>query len=604
MKNLWLPLAALVMLFVCQRSTLAQSGLRESLERLDRNQNGEIEPSEITPLSRPYLERIAGSRNLSLDRPNGIDKLQEAARIYYALKNGVSGNRIDPSDKSTVTQFGAIAGEPLVPEFGLADIKFPYTQVDLDEADDSLRRSDRNRDGYIDREEAARSEWRYRDPFDEDADQDNRLSRLELAQRYARRRLLEGTKNELVQKVRRVGSGVQPVTPVGRDSQFNDSRSWMRGGSRYYLTASVMERFDLNRNGRLEPNESAKLGFPVGRIDIDRDGVLSRDEMFAFLSEWQDEVGDDSEGLPTWFFERDLNRDDQVEMAEFTDEWTDELLEQFAALDMNEDGILTSLEVAQSKAMMGGSYSNMEAEVLPPRKTIISEIVVDDNFLIGDLNVELTITHTYVSHLDAYLTGPDGQRIELFTEVGGSDDHFEQTIFDDQASTPITKARAPFSGAHLPEAILKGQPSLNYFKGKSVQGVWQLVVSGTRSERFGMLHSWGLRVRPEGDTLAVAETPISPDSTSAPPTNASDLTSYAPASGRSDKKEQREDRDSRKSIEAMPQAGFDGPDSSRKALKGDRSEAEVENYKRELKEKYLRMLESKKVSGGKQGKFD
>ncbi len=604
MTSRWLPLAVLVMLFVCHSTTLAQSGLRESLERLDRNQNGEIEPSEITPLSRPYLERIAESRRMSLDRPNGIDKLQEAARIYYALKNGVAGNRIDPGDKSTVTQFGAMDDEPLVPEFGLAEIKFPYNQEDLDEADQTLRRSDRNRDGYIDREEAARAEWRYRDPFDEDFDQDNRLSRLELGQRYARRRLLEGSKDELIQKVRRVGNGIRPVTPVGRDSQSNDPRSWMRGGSRYYLTASVMERFDLDRNGRLEPNESAKLGFPVGRIDINRDGVLSRDEMFAFLSEWQDEVGDDSEGLPTWFFERDLNRDDQVEMAEFTEEWTDELLEQFVALDMNEDGILTSLEVAQSKAMMGGSYSNMEAEVLPPRKTIISEIVIEDNFLIGDLNVELTITHTYVSHLDAYLTGPDGQRVELFTEVGGSDDHFEQTVFDDQASIPITKARAPFKGPHLPEAILKGQPSLNYFKGKSVQGVWQLVISGTRSERFGMLHSWGLRIRPEGDTLAAAAASAPPDETSPNPTSPMELTSSLPSSARSEKKEYREDRETRKSLEAMSQSDFDFAESSRKASKGDKSAADTENYKRELKEKYIKMLESKKLSGDKKDKLE
>ena len=30
---------------------MAQSGLRESLEKLDRNENGEIDPDEITPLA-------------------------------------------------------------------------------------------------------------------------------------------------------------------------------------------------------------------------------------------------------------------------------------------------------------------------------------------------------------------------------------------------------------------------------------------------------------------------------------------------------------------------------------------------------------------------
>ena len=69
---------------VFQTSACGQAGLRDSLERLDTNEDGEIQPDEITPLARPYLERVAKSRKMSLDRPNRIDKWQEAARIYYA----------------------------------------------------------------------------------------------------------------------------------------------------------------------------------------------------------------------------------------------------------------------------------------------------------------------------------------------------------------------------------------------------------------------------------------------------------------------------------------------------------------------------------------
>ncbi|MCG8649663.1 MAG: proprotein convertase P-domain-containing protein, partial [Pirellulales bacterium] len=201
--------------------------------------------------------------------------------------------------------------------------------------------------------------------------------------------------------------------------------------------------------------------------------------------------------------------DQQIAMHEFASQWTEQKLREFQSYDINGDGLLTSNEILQSKALVGGSYSNDDAEILPPRKTIISEIVVDEDYPIGDLNVQLSITHTYVSQLDGYLTGPDGQRIELFTEVGGSDDHFDQTIFDDQSRAPITKARPPFKGAFMPEALVKRQPSLSSFNGKSVKGVWQLVVRCSRSERFGMLHGWKLIVTPQGDLMdpAASQTP-------------------------------------------------------------------------------------------------
>ncbi|MDB4494493.1 proprotein convertase P-domain-containing protein [Pseudomonadales bacterium] len=488
-----------VVTFAMSGPLMAQSGLRESLEKLDRNQNGEIDPEEITPLARPYLERLAKSRRMSMGRPYDIERWQEAARIYFALQNGVAGERIKPDSEASVKSFVPDAETELVPEFGLPAVKFPYIQADLDEADRTLKRSDRNRDGYIDRAESERAVWTHRQPFEEDLNKDDRLSRLELAQRYARRRLLSGASDELVRKAGRVGNGIQPATRV--EPKRQDSSQWWRRGSQYYLTATVLGRFDKNRNGRLEKDETVSLGFPPGKIDLNRDGELSREELHAYLLELQEEIGDLGEGLPGWFFELDENRDEQIAMVEFATEWTAEKIAEFTSYDGNGDGLLTASEVLNAKALVGGSYSNNDAEVLAPKKTVISEIEVLEDFVIGDLNLRLSITHSHTSYLDAYLTGPDGQRIELFTEVGGHDDHFDGTIFDDQSQTPITKARPPFQGSFIPEAALKRQPSLSSFNGKSVKGVWQLVVRGSRSERWGMLHSWELIVTPVDDMM-------------------------------------------------------------------------------------------------------
>ncbi|MCA9139637.1 MAG: proprotein convertase P-domain-containing protein [Planctomycetales bacterium] len=485
------------------RHAAAQSGLRESLELLDRNQNGYIDPDEITSLSRPYLERIAEARHLSLERPNRVDKLQEAARVYYALKNGVAGERIQASPQPSVKGFGPNDDEPVVPEFGLAEVKYPYQQRDLDEADETLERYDRNRDGYMSRSEAARGRWTHRDPFLMDLNKDDQLSRLELAQRYARRRMVSDDAGELIQRSRRVGNGVRPAETETSDERRSRERSewWRTGGDRYWLTAAVLGRFDANRNGRLEMDETVNLGIPTGAIDADQNGELSREELFAYFKELQDQTGDLVDGLPGWFYELDTNHDKQVDLTEFATELTDARVAEFVALDTNQDGLLAPGEVLASKSMMGGVFENREAEMLPPRKTIVSEIEVTENFLISDLNLRLTLTHTSVSGLDAYLTGPDGTRIELFTAVGGSDDHFERTLFDDQAGTSIVKGRAPFEGSFQPEGLIRREPGLSAFNGKSIEGVWQLTIRCSRSDRFGMLHSWSLIAPPDEESL-------------------------------------------------------------------------------------------------------
>lgn len=488
---------AAIMFCCVGQNAFAQAGLRESLERLDTNGNGEIDPKEITPLSRPYLERIADSRRMSLSRPNPIDKLQEAARIYFAKQNGVTREEVRPERVGQLRPFGTTRDEPLLPEFGIGDVKYPYTEDDLDEAERVLRRYDRDRNGSIDRAEARRGDWQYRDPFDDDLNNDDRLTRLELAQRYARRRMLSSDSSELIQKARRAGNGIEPSKVDPRRDDSRDRRR--RGGSAHWLSASVFGRFDQNRNGKLEREESVKLGMRVAEMDLDRNGEISREELHNHLEQVQEEAGGLGEGIPGWFYERDLDRDNQVSLAEFASEPTPESIAEFVSWDANDDGLITTTELAGLRAAIGGTFRCDEGQPLPPGRTVISEIEVEEGFLIADLNVQISITHSYTGHLDAYLTGPEGERIELFTEIGGGDDNFNDTIFDDQASEPIVKGRPPFEGSFIPEGLLKRQPGLSAYNGKSIQGIWQLVIRGTRSDRFGMLHSWSLQARPIED---------------------------------------------------------------------------------------------------------
>jgi subtilisin-like proprotein convertase family protein/Ca2+-binding EF-hand superfamily protein len=491
--NFVVLIVALAFLFSTPQQAHAQAGLREALEALDTNQNGVIEVGEITPLSRPYLERVLKTDRRSIDKDRSISRIMEYVRIHYAIKNGVSGKDVQPTPENRVKGFGPDPDKPIVPGFGLGRIKYPYKQEDLDEADETLGRYDKNGDGLISRAEAMRSRWTHRNPFDDDINKDDQLSKMELTQRYARRRLLEEDVDELRQKAKRVGKDLE----ASRKRRTDDSQWWRQGGSSFWLTASLMGRFDANRNGRLEVEETASLGIPASKLDLDGDGEILRDELFPLIKLMQDKAGDMTVGLPGWFYEVDENRDKQVSLAEFAA--VSRRLSEFRLLDVNGDGLLTVKEASAAESIVGGNYRNERAEVLPPQRTIISEIDIEDDFLVGDLDVMVSITHSHVGHLDAFLTSPDGQRVELFSEVGGGGDHFENTIFDDQSPVPITKAKPPFKGKFRSKGPERNQPGLNAFNDKSVKGVWQLVVRGTRSDRFGMLHSWSLNVTPKDD---------------------------------------------------------------------------------------------------------
>jgi len=485
--------------------------------RLDTNGNGYIEPSELNERSRGFLGRFASDFGIDLSRPNSVRRIEEAARLYLERRSRDSSAQ-NPSmlPSSTVKGFGVNSEQAVIPDFGSGAIRHPYTKADQDSAAEALQRYDRNRDGFLSFDEIESNRWRGPTPQSFDFDGDGRLNLVELAQRYAKRRALD--KQEEIAKqlsaVQATASANQPQS-VGR--RTDNYEGGPRGVSRpdrgnRALAASIVERFDLNKNGLLEPREMASVGIEIVNADFNRDGRVDRNELGDFLFQEMERQGNDlSEQLPTWFFEQDLNADGQIEMAEFTSVWTVEKADEFAAYDTNGDGIITADEILSSKLVAGGNFSNQTASILLPRSIVISEIQVDEDIVIGDLNLQLSITHSYVEQLDGYLISPAGEKIELFAGIGGSDDHFERTIFDDEASISITRARAPFKGNFQPGGVIKRQPGLIVFKGKSLKGLWQLMIRSSRSDRTGVLHDWALLVKPDQqsvDRLLEREPPI------------------------------------------------------------------------------------------------
>lgn len=138
---------------------------------------------------------------------------------------------------------------------------------------------------------------------------------------------------------------------------------------------SLMRQYDENRNGKLEKNEWEKLrGSDWAKADRDGNGELTLEEIAQHLAaESGMSSGSSSSGstkasptsgkrfiqrspwerlpdnLPSWFKDRDKDRDGQVTMAEFSDRWTTEKLREFQRYDLNGDGIITPQECLKSR---------------------------------------------------------------------------------------------------------------------------------------------------------------------------------------------------------------------------------------------------------------
>ncbi|MCA9262189.1 MAG: proprotein convertase P-domain-containing protein [Planctomycetales bacterium] len=135
-----------------------------------------------------------------------------------------------------------------------------------------------------------------------------------------------------------------------------------------------------------------------------------------------------------------------------------------------------------------------------------STISVADFGTVNDVNVQLDISHDAVGQLNAWLVGPDGTRVELFTNAGYiNGNNMEHTTIDDEAvddnGDPINilDGSAPFSGDYQPEGLLSGA-GLHLFDGRSGAGTWTLELLDDTNYAgpgdSGYLNAWSITLTP------------------------------------------------------------------------------------------------------------
>jgi len=150
--------------------------------------------------------------------------------------------------------------------------------------------------------------------------------------------------------------------------------------------------------------------------------------------------------------------------------------------------------------------------------TIFTFTVPDSVSTVENLDVRFSAQHTSHSNLDVSLSSPGGTELELFSGVESfdfSDDNFQDTLLDDEATTSINPASAASNisiylgssnGTFQPEGV----GGLAVFQGENPTGTWTLSVTDNYSGDSGTLFRAG-DTAPWGEAIGtqlIFKTPI------------------------------------------------------------------------------------------------
>ncbi|HIB01969.1 MAG TPA: hypothetical protein EYO31_08975, partial [Phycisphaerales bacterium] len=112
--------------------------------------------------------------------------------------------------------------------------------------------------------------------------------------------------------------------------------------------------------------------------------------------------------------------------------------------------------------------------------TTTSTIVVNDAYCIGDTDIELDITHTFIGDLIVEVTSPQGTVVRLHDRSGGGSDNIN-AVYDG-------------NGGAVPD----GPGTMSDWVGEIVTGTWTMTVSDNAGADTGTLDHWALKIASSG----------------------------------------------------------------------------------------------------------
>ncbi len=146
-------------------------------------------------------------------------------------------------------------------------------------------------------------------------------------------------------------------------------------------------------------------------------------------------------------------------------------------------GLIATTTIAQT-----ATESESPATPIEDFAETVGSVVIDEDFAIEDIRIELDVTHSFRADLVVTLDSPDGSSIVLVSDAGGSDDDLLVTFstlgcrFDeDELAAGLATELQP-----------QGPGSLGDLTGISSAGVWELRIFDDASGDQGLFNQWTL----------------------------------------------------------------------------------------------------------------
>ena len=157
-----------------------------------------------------------------------------------------------------------------------------------------------------------------------------------------------------------------------------------------------------------------------------------------------------------------------------------------------------------------------------------ADVYMANDSVISDVNIEVSIQHTYLSDMILTLVAPDGTEVILARNIGGARSNLVNTVFDQEAINLIEDGSAPFTGSFVPTG------DLTVFNGQSSFGIWRLKVEDVGPQDTGRIILFNINFCVNGTILANDDPDLLPNATDNCPLIANQDQADSDADGRGD----------------------------------------------------------------------